>query len=163
MELAALRRTARFNRWANERFAASCADLTDADWTRALPGAFPNLRDTLTHIAEIDSLWLMRGSRASALPIRTGAIVSPADFASTRRAIDAAIIAWLAALDEGAPSQPLVFLDTEGVERRPTLGAGLAHMFDHQSFHRGEACTMLTALGAAAPPLDMLDFFDADR
>ncbi|MDZ4738220.1 MAG: DinB family protein [Rhodospirillaceae bacterium] len=162
MEIAALRRTARFNRWANERLAASCADLSDADWTRALPGAFPNLCDTLTHIAEIDGLWMMRGGRASALPVRTGAIVSPGDFASTRRAIDAAIVGWLATLDENALSQPLVFRDTEGVERRPTLGAGLAHLFDHQSFHRGEACTMLTALGAVPPPLDMLDFFDSD-
>ena len=48
------------------------------------------------------------------------------------------------------------------VARETPLALALVHMFDHQSFHRGEASAMLTALGGEAPALDMLDFFDED-
>ena len=39
------------------------------------------------------------------------------------------------------------------------LGGALDHLFNHQTHHRGQAHAVLTGLGAAAPSLDLLQFY----
>ena len=157
-----LRRAARFNRWANRRLYDSCAALTDKQWNTALPGAFGNLRDTLAHVAEVDLLWLARAGRRLPASVKAGAAIDPATLAERRRAIDDALVLWTEVLGEDDLDQVLAYVDTEGVARETKLGLALAHMFDHQTFPRGEASAMLAALGPEAPALDMLEFFDEE-
>ena len=157
-----LRRAARFNRWANRRLYDSCAALTDKQWNTALPGAFGNLRDTLAHVAEVDLLWLARAGRRLPASVKAGAAIDPATLAERRRAIDDALVLWTEVLGEDDLDQVLTYVDTEGASRETRLGLALAHMFDHQTFHRGEASAMLAALGHETPALDMLEFFDEE-
>ena len=157
-----LRRAARFNRWANRRLYDSCAALTDKQWNTALPGAFGNLRDTLAHVAEVDPLWLARAGRRLPATVKAGMAIDLATLAERRRAIDDALVLWTEVLGEDDLDQVLAYVDTEGVARETKLGLALAHMFDHQTFHRGEASAMLAALGHEVPALDMLEFFDED-
>ena len=156
------RRAARFNRWANRRLYDACAALTDKQWKSALPGAFGNLRDTLAHIAEVDLLWLARAGRRLPATVKAGMAIDLATLAERRRAIDDALVLWTEVLGEDDLDQVLAYVDTEGVARETKLGLALAHMFDHQTFHRGEASAMLAALGPEAPALDMLEFFDEE-
>ena len=158
-----LRRMARFNRWANRRLYDACAATTPDQWTQALPGAFGNLRDTLAHVAEVDLLWLGRGGRRLPATVKAGEPIDLATLTERRRAIDDALVLWTEVLGEDDLEQRLSYRDTEGVARDTPLALALAHMFDHQTFHRGEASAMVAALGQEPPALDMLDFFDADR
>ena len=157
-----LRRMARFNRWANRRLYEACAALTATQWKTPLPGAFGTLRDTLAHVAEVDLLWLARGGRRLPATVKAGDSIDLATLAEHRGAIDDSLVLWTEVLGEDDLDQRLSYRDTEGVARETPLALALAHMFDHQSFHRGEASAMLTALGGEAPALDMLDFFDED-
>lgn len=157
-----LRRMARFNRWANRRLYDSCAALDAQQWEAPLPGAFGTLRDTLAHVAEVDLLWLARGGRRLPVTVKAGEAIDVATLSERRRAIDDSLVLWTEVLGEDELDQRLSYRDTEGVARETPLALALAHMFDHQSFHRGEASAMLTALGGEAPALDMLDFFDED-
>ena len=157
-----LRRAARFNRWANRRLYDSCIGLAATQWTATLAGAFGNLRDTLAHVAEVDLLWLARAGRRLPASVKAGAAIDPATLAERRRAIDDALVLWTEVLGEDDLDQVLTYVDTEGVSRETRLGRALAHMFDHQTFHRGEASAMLAALGHEVPALDMLEFFDED-
>lgn len=157
-----LRRTARFNRWANTRLFAALEDIAADRWVAPQAGSFGNLRDTLAHVAEVDLLWLTRAGRRLPAAVTVGDALPPAILAERRRAIDASLIYWTEALGEDDLAMPLAFRDTEGVERVTPLALALAHMFDHQTFHRGEVSAMLTALGIAPPALDMLEFFDTD-
>ncbi len=157
-----LRRTARFNRWANRRLYEACANLESAQWTAMLPGAFGNLRDTLAHVAEVDLLWLARGGRRLPATVKAGAAIDVAALTERRRAIDEALVLWTEVLGEDDLDRHLSYRDTEGVARATPLALALAHMFDHQTFHRGEASAMLASLGREAPALDMLEFFDED-
>jgi len=157
-----LRRAARFNRWANRRLYDACVGLAAKQWTAKLSGAFGNLSDTLAHVAEVDLLWLGRAGRRLPATVKAGAAIDLATLAERRRAIDDALVLWTEVLGEDDLDQPFAYVDTEGVARETKLGLALAHMFDHQTFHRGEASAMLAALGHDTPALDMLDFFDED-
>ncbi len=157
-----LRRMARFNLWANRRLYDACAGVTADRWTEKLPGAFGNLRDTLAHVAEVDLLWLARGGRRLPPTVKAGDAIDLAALTERRSAIDAALVLWTEVLGEDDLEQRLSYRDTEGVARETPMGLALAHMFDHQSFHRGEASAMVAALGGEPPALDMLDFFDQD-
>jgi uncharacterized damage-inducible protein DinB len=157
-----LRRAARFNRWANGRLFGALDGIATDRWIAPQAGSFGNLRDTLAHVAEVDLLWIARAGRQPPATVAVGDALPPSALAERRRAIDAALVYWTEALGEDDLALPLAYRDTEGVERVTPLGLALAHMFDHQTFHRGEASAMLTALGIAAPALDMLEFFDED-
>lgn len=157
-----LRRQARFNRWANARLFGACAALPADSWIASQPGSFPNLRDTLAHVAEVDLLWLARGGRSLPTAVTVAAALPAAELAQRRRAIDEALVLWTEVLSERDLDLPLAYRDTEGIDRTTPLGHALAHMFDHQTFHRGEACAMLNGLAVEVPALDMLDFFDSD-
>jgi uncharacterized damage-inducible protein DinB len=157
-----LRRAARFNRWANRRLYEACNAVTPKQWKTSLAGAFGNLRDTLAHVAEVDLLWLARAGRQLPASVKAGAAIDLATLAEQRRAIDDALVLWTEVLGEDDLDRRLSYVDTEGVARDTPLGLALAHLFDHQTFHRGEASAMLAALGHEAPALDMLEFFDED-
>ena len=157
-----LRRAARFNRWANRRLFDSCNGVSVTQWQATLPGAFGTLRDTLAHVAEVDLLWLARAGRRLPATVKAGEAIDRATLLECRRAIDDALVQWTEVLGEDDLDQVLAYVDTEGVARETKLGLALAHMFDHQTFHRGEASAMLASLGHEAPALDMLDFFDED-
>ena len=117
----------------------------------AAAGAFGNLRDTLAHVADVDLLWLARSGRRLPATVKTGDPIDLVTLAERRRAIDDALVLWTEVLGEDDLDQRLAYVDTEGVARETPLGLALAHMFDHQTFHRGEASAILTALGQSSP------------
>lgn len=59
---------ARYNRMANERLFAKCAQLDDAEYRRERPGSFGSIHGLLNHILLGDRRWLglfERGERAT--------------------------------------------------------------------------------------------------
>ena len=81
------------------------------------------------------------------------------EFRPAREALDARIIGFI----EGETDESLtreISYDTitgpRGVTQR--LNETLAHVFNHQTHHRGQRHHMLTAAGRDAPPLDLLYF-----
>jgi uncharacterized damage-inducible protein DinB len=62
-------------------------------------------------------------------------------------------------LDKSALDRPLVYRTlSDGKETRSELAPTLAHFFNHQTHHRGQAHAMLSSSEAAPPPLDFIYF-----
>jgi len=59
-----------YNSWANRRSLNACAALTNEQFTRDLGSSFRSIRDTLSHICEVEWLWLERWHGRSANSIR---------------------------------------------------------------------------------------------
>jgi uncharacterized damage-inducible protein DinB len=156
------------NAWSNLRLLRACAALDDAEFTAPRTGFFPSLKDTLNHIVTVDWLYVDALERAVAgrpvNPDAAGFFEPPAPFATcatlapAQREVDRRLIALCAGLTDLSPHVSIQRADH--VQREPLVQV-LAHLFQHQIHHRGQAHAMLAGTAVKPPQLD--EFFLAEE
>ncbi|MGI9424487.1 MAG: DinB family protein [Hyphomicrobiaceae bacterium] len=149
-----VRLMAKYNRWQNDSIYEAAGTLTD-DQRRTDKGAFfGSVHGTLNHILWGDRMWMHRftGSPKPALAsIRNSKDFYEAwdDLCTQRVAVDDEIAAWAASLSEAWLQDDLSWLSgssqSEVTKPRWVL---VAHMFNHQTHHRGQVHCLLTGFGA---------------
>lgn len=151
---------ARYNRWQN-RAAFAVAGALAPELREADSGAFwRSIRATLAHLLWADHVWMARldgWERPKAtLPGSGGFVTDWAELRSKRQITDARISRWAQALAADDLARVLTWTSASA-GREMTLPAGLcaAHMFNHQTHHRGQVHAMLTAAGAAPETTDL--------
>ena len=151
---------ARYNRWANRRLYAAAAGLTDAQYREDRGAFFGSLRGTLNHLLVGDRVWFNRFSGEGVNPPSLDAILHDGfeDLRAAREAEDERILAVAAALDDSRLDRPFAYRSMDGSPVELPLGQLLAHAFNHQTHHRGQAHTLLTQFGLAVPALDLVYF-----
>ena len=156
------------NAWANHRLLGACAQLTQAEFEAPRTGFFPSIKATLNHTLTVDWYYIDAIERSLAgrapndafmafydpeQPFATCAALQAAQQVSDRR-----LIALCEPLDAAALARSVVVPRRAGLTREP-LPRLLAHLFQHQVHHRGQAHAMLAATRVAPPQLD--EFFCA--
>jgi uncharacterized damage-inducible protein DinB len=157
------RACARNNLWSNDRLLRACAQLTREELHAPRTSFFPSLMLTLNHILLVDAYYLGelqetgRGLSAwTALRVREHAELAP--LAAAQLASDRELVRFCDAQSDDALAGTLRMDrgEGEGVFEEP-LAALLAHLFVHQTHHRGQAHAMLAGTRVAPPQLD--EFF----
>ena len=150
-----------YNAFANDLTYAAAAALPD-DLYRADRGAFfKSMHGTLNHVLVADRIWMRRFTGQGDAPARLDAILFEelAPLLQARQVEDRRICAFVDAL---TPAQLEILVVYQRVTAREKIGqslsSALAHFFNHQTHHRGQAHAILTGLGVAAPSLDLLLF-----
>ena len=151
------------NAWANHRLLTACLRLTPEAFAATRTGFFPSLVATLNHVLTVDWYYvdaLERWQNRREANRAPSTFFEPeVPFADARalhaaqRAVDDRLIAVCAALDdaklaEGVPVMRRAGLEPESAERL------LAHLFQHQIHHRGQAHAMLAGTSVKPPQLD---------
>ena len=156
------------NAWANLRLLRACARLSDAEFAAPRTGFFPSLRDTLNHIVTVDWLYVDAMERSAArLPVNADAALffePPVPFATCallaaeQHAVDQRLIALVRGLTDLA--LPVSIQRATHVQQESIVRV-LAHLFQHQVHHRGQAHAMLSGTAVKPPQLD--EFLLADE
>jgi uncharacterized damage-inducible protein DinB len=156
------------NAWSNLRLLRACAALDDAEFAALRTGFFPSLKDTLNHIVTVDWLYVDALERAVAgRPVNSNAarfFDPPAPFATcatltpAQREVDRRLIVLSAGLSDLSPT---VSIQRDDHVQREPLVRVLAHLFQHQIHHRGQAHAMLAGTAVKPPQLD--EFFLAEE
>jgi uncharacterized damage-inducible protein DinB len=155
-----VRTMAAYNAEMNQRLYAAAARLPDAE-RRASRGAFwGSIHGTLCHILWGDQLWMSRfdGWPKPATPIKQSArmIADFAELAATRAEADAGIERWADKVDELWLGDDMVWWSgAANREVRAPKRLLVAHFFNHQTHHRGQAHALLTAAGQATGDTDL--------
>ena len=140
----------RYNRWMNEKLLDVCSAMPD-ELRRADRGAwFKSVHGTLNHILLCDRLWLGRFTHQPypARSLDEELYHDWDEFKVERAKTDDAIDAWLASLSDDDLKAPLTFTSlSKPQERTVTLWILLAHLFNHQTHHRGQITTIMEQLG----------------
>lgn len=156
------------NAWANLRLLTACAGLDQAAFEAPRTGFFPSIRATLNHNLTVDWYYVdalersLRGqpvnpdARAYFDPEEPFAACAPLQVA--QREVDRRLLAACRGLDDARLAQPVAILRATGVAHE-TVTRLLAHLFQHQIHHRGQAHAMLAGTTVAPPQLD--EFFCA--
>jgi uncharacterized damage-inducible protein DinB len=158
------------NAWANHRLLAAVARLSDADFVAPRTSFFPSLKATLNHIVTVDWYYvdaLERGLRDQPVNDAARSYFDPAQpFATCRelragqRDVDRRLVDLCVALTDDRADTAIAILRRTGVQHE-TATRTLAHLFEHQLHHRGQAHAMLSGTSVAPPQLD--EFFCASE
>lgn len=153
-------RFAAYNAWANARLYEAAAKLTDEEWHRDTGAFFTSLAGTLNHLLVADRIWMHRLTGEGGTHTKLTDIPFPdfADLRAARTAMDARIIAFVDTLDDTAFDEEVHYSNTRGEPHHLPRGLILAHLFNHQTHHRGQAHHILSQLDRDPPPLDLLYF-----
>jgi len=158
------------NAWANHRLLAACAQLSQQDFIAPRTSFFPSLKATLNHIVTVDWFYVdaleraLAGQPANPDARRFFAPPEPfatcAEIAVAQHAVDQRLLAACRNLADAQLDVPVPILRRTGVEHEGVTRL-LAHLFQHQIHHRGQAHAMLAGTSVKPPPLD--EFFCANE
>jgi uncharacterized damage-inducible protein DinB len=152
---------ARYNEWANRRLYAAAAELSDAHYRTDRGAFFKSMHGTLNHLLVTDRIWMQRITGEGDAPDRLDAILFE-DFPplrAAREAEDRRIIDHVTSLDGTQLAGVIRYRRVSTPDLfEQELAPALAHLFNHQTHHRGQAHAILTGLVGRAPELDLLAF-----
>jgi uncharacterized damage-inducible protein DinB len=152
-----------YNRWANERLYEAAAKLPESDYRADRGAFFGSLHGTMNHLLVADRIWLRRFTGTGPEHTRLNEIVhdSFADLQAARIAEDERIVAYIDSLSDADIGRTFTYRRaSDNSEHTQPLWSGLAHFFNHQTHHRGQAHTLLTIAGGHdfAPSFDLVLF-----
>jgi uncharacterized damage-inducible protein DinB len=151
-----LRIQARANRLANHRLHTAMAALPADEFNAPRTGFFPSLSLTLNHILAVDLYYIaaLHGQTDMAMVWKRfepcGTLVA---LAARQAASDERLIAFCESLNEASVAA-VVDMDRITHVQRDLAGHVLAHVFMHQTHHRGQVHAMLCTTAVAPPQLD---------
>ena len=149
----------RYNAWANARLFAAASRLS-LDQYRADRGAFfKSVHGTLNHLLVTDQVWMHRFIGKGGTPSRLDAILHETfdELRAAREAADKGIVAFVDGLDDARLAATIKYRRVSSPQEiEQQLAPALAHWFNHQTHHRGQAHALLTSLVGEAPELDLL-------
>ncbi|CAN7164724.1 DinB family protein [Pararhizobium sp. LjRoot255] len=155
---------AKYNRWANRLLYQAAGALTDAQYREDKGAFFSSLHRTLSHILAADRIWMKRFTGSGDAPSALDAILFDdlTTLSAARAAEDERIVAWVDSLAEADLAGHFTYTPiTNPVPVTQRLAPVLAHVFNHQTHHRGQCHMILTALGQPSLGLDLAYFLRA--
>lgn len=154
---------ARYNRWQNQSLFGCAEKLTDAQRRENRGAFFGSVQGTLCHLMFGDRAWMWRFTRDEALKpaVKSTAetatfIADWAELSTARTAFDARIIEWAGDLSATELADDLTYFSvTANRQSTKPMGLLVAHMFNHQTHHRGQVHALLTGFGLSPADTDM--------
>jgi uncharacterized damage-inducible protein DinB len=152
---------AHYNRWQNESLYQAASTLDDAARMQNRGAFFGSIQGTLSHLLWGDEMWMHRFADT---PKPECGISDSATFHADwvhlnarRTAQDNAILTWAMALEPDWLAGELTWVSSAAKRELSRPRALLvAHMFNHQTHHRGQVHAMLTAAGARPDDTDLM-------
>jgi uncharacterized damage-inducible protein DinB len=155
---------ARYNRWMNDSLYRHAATLSDEARKRDVGAFFKSIHGTFNHLLLADKVWLARFQGLTFPDGFMGPGIRSLDqelhsnFEELRREraqIDDELAAWVSGLTHERLAAPLVFL-RRGQKQESPLWWSVAHVFNHQTHHRGQITTLLLQQGCDPGSTDLL-------
>jgi len=150
---------ANYNEWANARLFRVAGTLEETLYRKEVGAYFRSLHGTLNHLLVADRIWMRRLTGTGDHPEKLNAILFE-DLPSLHAARveeDRRLITFVQSLDEPAFEEAWDYRTLNRTPQRQRRREILAHLFNHETHHRGHAHAILTVLGVAEPePLDLL-------
>lgn len=152
---------AAYNAWANRRLYDAAAEMEDAARKAPAGAFFGSLHNTLNHLLVADRIWMNRftGEGETHRRLDDVPFTEFAPLRAAREAMDGRMVRFVAGHSDESLARTFTYVPVTSPEPiTQALAPALAHLFNHQTHHRGQCHQMLTAAERKAPPLDLIYF-----
>lgn len=153
---------ARYNAWQNRQIMDIVEGMDEAALVLDRGAFFGSIFGTLNHLLWGDTLWMSRWCKDVAKPAESGTesttyTENAGVWQAERVRLDAQIRVWANGLSNANLAGDLTWHSgILGREVCKSMAVCVAHMFNHQTHHRGQIHAMLTAGDHAAPTTDLI-------
>lgn len=150
---------ATYNLWMNQRIYDAAEKLSDDRRRKDCGAFFKSIHGTLNHILLADKVWLGRltGDTFSAKSLDQELYHDFSDLKSERSITDQALIDYVSGLSEQTIAGKLCYTSMVNPEPREyDMSIVLAHVFNHQTHHRGQLTTILSQMGVDIGVTDLI-------
>ena len=141
---------ARYNAWANRRLYDAAAELSDEEYRADRGAFFKSIHATLNHIVYGDLAFLSRftGDPPQVPELDVDLYADFAALHAARLSLDQRLCDWTGTLQDDWLELPLTYTSkVDGRRRTVPRWVLVAHVFNHQTHHRGQVTTLLSQMG----------------
>lgn len=155
-----------YNSWMNRKLYEVCAQIPDVRRKEDRGAFFKSIHGTLNHLLHSDRVWLGRLTQNSFVATGIGQELYTHfdDLQRERVLTDQFLVDWAQTVTSAGLSQPLEYIsNVDGQMRTLPTWVLVAHLFNHQTHHRGQVTTLLSQMGydLGITDLPWLPRFDA--
>jgi uncharacterized damage-inducible protein DinB len=160
IDRAYVQRMARYNRWQNENLYGVADKLSDEARRQERGAFFGSIHKTLSHLLWADRIWM---SRFTSVPRPPGGIPESValysdweNLKAERIAFDGIILQWADGIDpKWLAADHSYYSGAAKREVTKPRWVLIAHMFNHQTHHRGQVHCLLTQAGGRPSATDL--------
>lgn len=148
-----------YNHWALEQFFNAIDQIDENTFLKDLGDGVGSVRDKLVHMYGAEKTWLERLRLEVPAPF-----TKPDEFTSKQQLKDAwtklheALEAYYRALADADFGKNVTYKNLAGKEFTTPIGLILLHVFNHGTYHRGQAASLLRRLTGKPPVTDFIAF-----
>lgn len=151
---------ARHNLWANGRLIDLIKQLPEEMITQNVLSSFTNLRLTMLHLWNAESVWWQRVKLEENIYLPMEKFNGQhQELCTNWKAQSQQWAEWLEKAPEAALAHEFIYHDSKKIRYKQPVSEVVQHLFLHQSYHRGQLVTILHQLGITAIPSTDFIFF----
>ncbi len=151
---------AEYNVWANKRMTDTIVNLTDEQINMEISSSFSSIYKTLAHLWDAEIIWWQRIKLVEQIN-RPGE-----DFTGSVLELGNNLIKqsqqwkeWIELTTDALLEHEFIYRDSKKVQFKQPVNETLLHLFNHQSYHRGQLITMFRQVGMEnVPNTDFITF-----
>lgn len=144
---------AAYNMWANGQLLDVVASLPQEQQVQPVPSSFPSLHQTVLHMLDASSVWWQR------LKLQERVIWPGQNFKGSTKdavqqvtALDRQWHQWIGAATEHTLQHVFLYANSKREQFKQPTFQMLLHLFNHNTYHRGQLVTMMRQLGITKIP-----------
>lgn len=142
-----------YNLWANKKMMETVNSLSDEEINREIVSSFPSVYKTILHITNTQHMWWQRLKLAehieSLMETYKGSFKELAE-----KLIQSSIQwdEWVKGANDANLTHVFAYQNTKKEHFKQPVNEALLHLFNHQSYHRGQLVMMMRQLGVTKIP-----------
>ena len=151
---------AAYNVWANQRITDCISKLSDEQENRELVSSFKSIYATISHLWDAEAIWWQRVKLNEQLEIPGSAFTGNAvELCNNLLKQSKQWKEWTDLATEAALEHEFIYRNTKKEQFEQPVHEIMLHLFNHQSYHRGQLVTMLRQVGfTEIPNLDYISY-----
>ncbi|MBA2250918.1 MAG: DinB family protein [Chitinophagaceae bacterium] len=154
-----LQQYAAYNIWANKKISDVVSQLSEEQIHQEIVSSFPSVYKTMLHLMEVENAWWER-LKLVEHPAMSGWFTGNfADLIKKWMELSLQWEAWIRQTNDVNIMHVFAYQNSKKEHFKQPVYEMLLHLFNHQTFHRGQLITMLRQLGIEKiPPTDFIVF-----
>jgi uncharacterized damage-inducible protein DinB len=151
---------AAYNVWANQRIADCITKLSEEQVNRVLVSSFTSIYATILHLWDAEAIWWQRLKMQEQLEIPGTAFTGTAvELCNNLLKQSKQWKDWTDLATEAAMEHEFIYRNSKKEQFKQPVHEIMMHLFNHQSYHRGQLVTMFRQVGfTEIPNLDYISF-----
>ena len=149
-----------YNCWANKRIIDRANLLTADEIKHEINSSFPSVFKTTLHMMDVESIWWQRLKLAEYVQFPGEKFTGNyEDLSAQLLQLSQQWFTWIQQANDVNLTHVFAYQNSKKEHFKQPVYEMLLHLFNHQTFHRGQIVTMFRQLGAdKIPPTDFIVF-----